>query len=63
MTDPRPASTLLTSPAPAEGFLVTLFITVRKVAQSRDSNSASWAAPWSWRRTRAWSSCPIRGST
>ena len=37
MADPAPASTTPTSP-PAEGILVTLFITVRKVARSRTSS-------------------------
>ena len=36
MTEPAPHMDLASLPAPAEGFLVTLFITVRKVARSRD---------------------------
>jgi hypothetical protein len=31
-------------PAPAEGILVTLFLTVRDVPRSRDFYGASWAA-------------------
>src|SRR5262249_137123 len=36
MTDPAPRIDFANLPAPAEGILVTLFITVRKVARSRD---------------------------
>jgi predicted enzyme related to lactoylglutathione lyase len=36
MTDPAPRLDVANLPAPAEGILVTLFITVRKVARSRD---------------------------
>jgi hypothetical protein len=36
MTDPAPRIDFADLPAPAEGILVTLFITVRKVARSRD---------------------------
>src|SRR5262245_3926258 len=36
MTDPAPPIDFANLPAPAEGILVTLFITVRKVARSRD---------------------------
>jgi hypothetical protein len=36
MTDPTPRIDYANLPTPAEGFLVTLFITVRKVARSRD---------------------------
>ena len=36
MTDPAPRIDFANLPAPTEGFLVTLFITVRKVARSRD---------------------------
>jgi predicted enzyme related to lactoylglutathione lyase len=36
MTDPAPGIDFANLPAPAEGILVTLFITVRKVARSRD---------------------------
>lgn len=36
MTDPEPHIDLANLPTPAEGILVTLFITVRKVARSRD---------------------------
>jgi predicted enzyme related to lactoylglutathione lyase len=36
MTDPAPRIDFANLPAPAEGLLVTLFITVRKVARSRD---------------------------
>ena len=36
MTDPAPSIDFANLPAPAEGILVTLFITVRKVARSRD---------------------------
>jgi hypothetical protein len=36
MTEPAPRIDFANLPAPAEGFLVTLFITVRKVARSRD---------------------------
>src|SRR6476659_11154963 len=36
MTDPTPRIDLANLPAPSEGILVTLFITVRKVALSRD---------------------------
>ena len=63
MTDPAPRIDFANLPAPAEGILVTLFITVRKVARSRDFYSRVRAAPSSWTRTRAWSSCPIRGSS
>jgi catechol 2,3-dioxygenase-like lactoylglutathione lyase family enzyme len=36
MTDPAPRIDFANLPAPTEGILVTLFITVRKVARSRD---------------------------
>jgi len=36
MTEPTPRIDFANFPAPTEGFLVTLFITVRKVARSRD---------------------------
>ncbi|HEX7265970.1 MAG TPA: VOC family protein, partial [Streptosporangiaceae bacterium] len=36
MTQPPPNIDFANLPAPAEGILVTLFITVRKVARSRD---------------------------
>jgi hypothetical protein len=36
MTEPTPHIDVANLPAPTEGFLVTLFITVRKVARSRD---------------------------
>src|ERR1700757_3098884 len=36
MTDPAPRIDLANLPTPDEGILVTLFITVRKVARSRD---------------------------
>ena len=36
MTEPAPRIDVANLPAPAEGFVVTLFITVRKVARSRD---------------------------
>ena len=36
MTEPAPGIDFANLPAPAEGILVTLFITVRKVARSRD---------------------------
>ena len=36
MTEPSPRNDFADFPAPAEGILVTLFITVRKVARSRD---------------------------
>jgi catechol 2,3-dioxygenase-like lactoylglutathione lyase family enzyme len=36
MTDPSPHIDFANLPAPTEGFLATLFITVRKVARSRD---------------------------
>lgn len=36
MTEPAPDIDFAKLPAPAEGILVTLFITVRKVARSRD---------------------------
>jgi hypothetical protein len=36
MAKPAPSIDFANLPAPAEGFLVTLFITVRKVARSRD---------------------------
>ena len=36
MTEPAPYIDFANLPSPAEGFLVTLFITVRKVAVSRD---------------------------
>jgi hypothetical protein len=45
MTEPAPRIDFANPPAAAEGLLVTLFITVRKVARSRDSTRASWAAP------------------
>ena len=36
MTEPGPRNDFASFPAPAEGILVALFITVRKVARSRD---------------------------
>jgi hypothetical protein len=36
MTEPAPRIDYANLPAPAEGILVTLFITVRQVARSRD---------------------------
>ena len=36
MTDPAPRIDFANPPAPAEGILATFFITVRKVARSRD---------------------------
>src|SRR6266581_6790712 len=36
MTESQPRNDFTSFPAPAEGILVTLFITVRKVARSRD---------------------------
>ena len=36
MAEPTPSTGFADLPAPTEGFLVTLFITVRKVARSRD---------------------------
>src|SRR5215813_1736371 len=36
MAEPAPRIDFANLPAPAEGFVVTLFITVRKVARSRD---------------------------
>ena len=48
-------------PAPTEGFVVTLFITVRSVARSRAFTPRSSAARWCWRRTRASSSSPTHG--
>src|SRR4249919_947797 len=36
MTEPAPRIDFANLPTPAEGFVVTLFITVRKVARSRD---------------------------
>src|SRR6201988_4368509 len=36
MTDPAPRIDFANLPAPAEGILVTVFITVRKIAVSRD---------------------------
>src|SRR5882724_6291909 len=36
MTEPTPREDFASFPAPAEGILVTMFITVRKVARSRD---------------------------
>ena len=36
MTEPQPRNDFASFPAPAEGILVALFITVRKVARSRD---------------------------
>jgi catechol 2,3-dioxygenase-like lactoylglutathione lyase family enzyme len=36
MTEPTPRIDFANLPSPTEGFLVTLFITVRKVARSRD---------------------------
>ena len=54
MSEEAPYIDFKNLPDPAEGFLVTLFITVRKVAVSRDFYSGSWAAPWCSRRTPAW---------
>jgi hypothetical protein len=36
MTESQPRNDFASFPAPAEGILVTLFLTVRKVARSRD---------------------------
>ena len=36
MTDPTPRIDFANLPTPEEGFLATMFITVRKVARSRD---------------------------
>ena len=36
MTESQPRNDFASFPAPAEGFLVAMFITVRKVARSRD---------------------------
>jgi catechol 2,3-dioxygenase-like lactoylglutathione lyase family enzyme len=36
MTEPTPRNDFASFPAPAEGILVAMFITVRKVARSRD---------------------------
>src|SRR6201999_4325020 len=36
MTESQPHNDFTSFPAPTEGFLATLFITVRKVARSRD---------------------------
>ena len=36
MTEPAPRNDFASFPAPAEGILVAMFITVRKVARSRD---------------------------
>ena len=36
MTEPSPRDDFASFPAPAEGILVAMFITVRKVARSRD---------------------------
>jgi hypothetical protein len=36
MTEPAPRNDFASFPAPAEGLLVAMFITVRKVARSRD---------------------------
>jgi hypothetical protein len=61
MTQPSPAFPDL--PAPAEGILVTLFITVRHVARSRDFYSRVLGGTVVVDETRAWSGCPTRGSS
>ena len=54
MTEPMPGIDFANLPTPNEGILVTVFITVRKVARSRDFYPRVLAAPSSWTRTRAW---------
>ena len=61
MTEHTPYIDFENLPAPSEGFLVTLFITVRSVARSRAFYSAVLGGQVGWRRTRAWSSSPTRG--
>ena len=53
MTEPTPYIDYANLPNPTEGFLATLFITVRKVADPGTSTRVSSAAPWSSRKTRA----------
>ena len=62
MTEPQPRNDFSSFPAPAEGILVAMFITVRKVARSRDFYSRLGGTS-SWRRTRALSGCSSRGSS
>jgi hypothetical protein len=63
MTESAPHIDYANLPAPTEGFVVTLFITVRKVARSRDFYSRVLGGTVVLERTHAWSSCPIRGSS
>ena len=63
MTESQPRNDFASFPAPAEGILVTLFITVRKVARSRDFYSRVLGGTVILMRTRALSGCPTRGSS
>jgi hypothetical protein len=63
MTEPAPHIDFANLPNPEDGFLVTLFITVRKVARSRDFYSRVLGGTVVLDENRAWSSCPIRGSS
>jgi glyoxalase/bleomycin resistance protein/dioxygenase superfamily protein len=53
----------LPTPNADQGILATLFITVRKVARSRDFYSRVLGGTVVWTRTRASSSCPTHGSS
>ena len=58
MTDPAPGIDFANLPTPAEGILMTLFITIRKVARSRDFYSRVLGGTVVLDENRAWSSCP-----
>ena len=62
MTEPALRIDFANLPGPAEVILVALFITVRKVARSRDFYSRVLGGTVVLGRTRASSGSPIRGS-
>ena len=63
MTEPSPRDDFANLPAPAEGILVTMFITVRKVARSRDFYSRVLGGTVVLEENPCTSGCPIRGSS
>jgi hypothetical protein len=61
MTESQPRNDFASFPAPAEGILVALFITVRKVARSRDFYSRVLGGTVILEENL--SGCPTRGSS
>ena len=63
MTESRPRNDFASFPAPTEGILVTLFVTVREVARSRDFYSRILGGTVILDENPCMSGCPTRGSS